>query len=126
MIQITPQMRVLVAIEPVDFRRGIDGLSQVCRAVLSRDPMDGTVFAFRSRSGKAIRLLVYDGQGFWLATKRLSAGRFRHWPSAAAVASRQLMAHELTALIWGGDPSVALAAPMWRRLRLDPPAARAT
>jgi transposase len=66
-IQITPQMRVLVAIEPVDFRRGIDGLSQVCRAVLSADPLSGTVFVFRSRSGKAIKLLVYDGQGFWPA-----------------------------------------------------------
>ena len=38
MIQITPQMRVLVAIDPVDFRRGIEGLSQVCRVVLSEDP----------------------------------------------------------------------------------------
>ena len=52
MIQITPQMRVLVAIEPVDFRRGIDGLSQVCRAVLSESPLDGTMFVFRSRSGQ--------------------------------------------------------------------------
>ena len=60
MIQITPQMRVLVAIEPVDFRRGIDGLSQVCRAVLSESPLDGTMFVFRSRSAKAIKLLVYD------------------------------------------------------------------
>lgn len=123
MIQIAPQMRVLVALEPVDFRRGIDGLSQVCRAVLSVDPMDGTMFVFRSRSGKAIKLLVYDGQGFWLAQKRLSAGRFRYWPTATEVASRPLMAHELTALIWGGDPELSQAAPMWRRLALDSPAA---
>jgi hypothetical protein len=38
MIQITPQMRVLVAIEPADFRRGIDGLARHCRAVLNEDP----------------------------------------------------------------------------------------
>ena len=125
MIQITPQTRVLVAIEPVDFRRGIDGLSQVCRAVLSEDPMDGSVFVFRSRAGKAIRLLVYDGQGFWLAQKRLSAGRFRSWPTAAA-ASRQLLAHEFTALIWGGNPALAQAAPMWRRIPLGPPEMRAS
>ena len=68
MIQITPQMRVLVAIEPVDFRRGIDGLSQVCRAMLAEDPMDGTLVIFRCRSQKAIKLLCYDGQGYWLAT----------------------------------------------------------
>ncbi len=64
MIQITPQMRVLVAIEAVDGRRGIDGLGQICRSVLLANPGDGTMFVFRTRSGKAIRLLVYDGQGF--------------------------------------------------------------
>jgi transposase len=81
MIQITPQMRVLVARERVDFRRGIDGLAAICRSVLSSDPFCGAVFVFRSRSGKAIRLLVYDGQGFWLATKRLSAASSGSGPS---------------------------------------------
>ena len=71
MIQITPQMRVLVAIEPVDFRRGIDGLAQLCRSILIADPMDGTLFVFRSRAGKSIKLLVYDGQGFWLCQNHL-------------------------------------------------------
>jgi len=125
MIQITPQMRVLVATEAVDGRRGIDGLGQVCRSVLSANPGDGTMFVFRTRSGKAIRLLVYDGQGFWLASKRLSAGRFRYWPTAAGAVSRELLAHEFSALIWGGDPQRAQAAPMWRRIALEPPAARA-
>ena len=49
MIQITPQMRVLVAIEPVDFRKGIDGLARLCRDELESDPYSGTVFVFRSR-----------------------------------------------------------------------------
>ncbi|MGH7105866.1 MAG: IS66 family insertion sequence element accessory protein TnpB [Terriglobales bacterium] len=120
MIQITPQMRVLVAIEAVDGRRGIDGLGQVCRSVLLANPGDGTMFVFRTRSGKAIRLLVYDGQGFWLASKRLSAGRFRHWPTGAGAVSRELLAHEFSALIWGGDPQRAQAAPMWRRIPLQP------
>lgn len=124
MIQITPQMRVLVAIEAVDGRRGIDGLGQVCRSVLLANPGDGTMFVFRTRSGKAIRLLVYDGQGFWLASKRLSAGRFRYWPTGTGAVSRELLAHEFSALIWGGDPQRAQAAPMWRRIPLEPPAAR--
>ena len=126
MIQITPQMRVLVAIEAVDGRRGIDGLGQVCRSVLLANPGDGTMFVFRTRSGKAIRLLVYDGQGFWLASKRLSAGRFRYWPTGTGAVSRELLAHEFSALIWGGDPQRAQAAPMWRRIPLEPPAARAS
>lgn len=127
MIQITPQMRVLLAIEPVDFRRGIDGLGQVCRAVLSEDPMTGTMFVFRSRAAKSIKLLVYDGQGFWLAQKRMSSGKFRYWPTSvddANAATRLLLAHEFHTLIWGGNPSLAPAAPMWRRLPIDPPAAR--
>lgn len=127
MIQITPQMRVLVAIEPVDFRSGIDGLAQVCRLVLSEDPMDGTLVIFRSRSQKAIKLLCYDGQGYWLATKRMSQGRFRYWPTSADginAASRLLLTHEFHTLIWGGNPSLAQAAPMWRRLPIDPPGTR--
>lgn len=76
MIQITPQMRVLVAIESVDGRKGIDSLAALCRSQLHADPFSGCLFVLRSRSRAAIRVLVYDGQGFWLATKRLSKGRF--------------------------------------------------
>ena len=60
MIQITPQMRVLVAVEPVDLRKGIDGLAAVCREKLQADPFSGWLFIFRSRRATAIRLLVYD------------------------------------------------------------------
>ena len=82
MIQITAQMRVLVAIEPVDGRKGIDSLARLCQDKLAEDPFSGCVFVFRSRSGTAIRLLTYDGQGYWLAQKRLSKGRFVWWPEA--------------------------------------------
>ena len=123
MIQLTPQMRVLVAIEPVDGRRGIDGLAQVCRAVLNCDPLDGTLVIFRTRSGKAIKFIAHDGQGFWICMKRMSSGKFRYWPTAAAnnagSASRLLLTHELQALIWGGDPARAQAAPIWRRLPVE-------
>ncbi|WP_194717536.1 IS66 family insertion sequence element accessory protein TnpB [Comamonas sp. JC664] len=59
-------MRVLVAIEPVDFRQGVDGLARQCRAALSENPFSGAVFVFRNRQRTAVKLLVYDGQGFWL------------------------------------------------------------
>jgi transposase len=114
MIQITPQMRVMVAVEPVDFRCGIDGLAQVCRAVLRKDPFSGTVFVFRNRRGTAIRALVYDGQGFWLCYKRLSKGRFKWWPRQGARGVHPLQAHELQVLLRAGDPEATKAAPEWR------------
>jgi transposase len=114
MIQITPQMRVLVAIEPVDFRRGIDGLARVCRTALKADPFSGTVFVFRNRRRTSVRLLVYDGQGFWLAYKRLSTGKFRWWPSSADGASTALAAHQLHVLLSAGDPESTRAAADWR------------
>jgi transposase len=62
MIQISAQMRVLVAIEPVDGRTGIDSLVRLCQEKLAEDPFSGGVFVFRSRSrsGIAIRVLTYD------------------------------------------------------------------
>ncbi|MGH8208550.1 MAG: IS66 family insertion sequence element accessory protein TnpB [Steroidobacteraceae bacterium] len=105
----------------VDFRSGIDGLSRVCRSVLQIDPFSGVVVLFRSRSQKSIKLLVYDGQGFWVCQKRLSKNRFRFWPSATDAVVSPLLAHEFQVLIFGGDPSRAQGAPMWRRLGAETP-----
>jgi len=70
MIQITPQMRILLAVKPADFRKGIDGLAGLCRNVLKQDPFSGYVFVFRNKPGTSLKILVYDGQGFWLCQKR--------------------------------------------------------
>lgn len=116
MIQVTPSMRVLVAREPADFRKGIDGLAAVCRKHLDDDPMSGAVFVFRNRRGTAVKILVYDGQGFWLCQKRLSQGRFRHWPKNPNELARFLEAHQLHVLLSGGDPDATEGAPTWRRV----------
>jgi len=55
MIQITPHMKILVAVEPVDFRRGMDGLAAVCRQALKADPLSGALFVFTSRRRHAIK-----------------------------------------------------------------------
>lgn len=112
MLAITPQMRILVAVEAVDFRKGIDSLAELCRAKLHADPFSGSVFVFRSRRATSIKLLVYDGQGFWLATKRLSKGRFRWWPQSND-ASKQLRMHQAQVLLAAGNPEID-AAPVWR------------
>jgi len=118
MIQITPHLRILVAVQPVDFRKGIDGLAALCRQALSSDPLGGTLFVFCSRRRHAIKCLTYDGQGFWLCQKRLSQGRFQHWPKADSVRTLRLEAHQLYLLLWNGDPAQANIAPFWRALEL--------
>ena len=121
MIQITPHMRILVAVEPVDFRKGIDGLAALCRQVLSSDPLGGTLFVFCSRRRQAIKCLTYDGQGFWICQKRLSQGRFTGWPGAQSGSSLRLDAHQLQLLLWNGDPTSAKTAPFWRPVELAAP-----
>lgn len=119
MIQFSPHMRILVALEPADFRKGIDGLAQLCRARLESNPFSGTIFIFRNRRATSIRIITYDGQGFWLCTKRLSAGKFKHWPAwvEGGGPSRLLEAHEVHLLLWGGDPAAGKTAlPPWRPL----------
>jgi len=98
MLQLTPQSRIFLALQPVDFRKGIDGLAALCRQTLDENPLGGAVYVFRNRSGTTLKLLAYDGQGFWLCTKRLSQGRFRWWP-AAATPSVTLSARALTILL---------------------------
>lgn len=116
MIQVTPQMRVLAALEPVDFRKGIDGLARVCRERLRSDPFSGCVFVFRSRDGRSIRLLCYDGTGFTLFHKRLSSGRFRHWPVGKDGVAASMLAHEVHVLLCGGNPAATGALAPWRPL----------
>jgi transposase len=114
LIQITPQLRILLAVEAIDGRKGIDSLAQLCRERLDADPFSGCLFIFRSRSAKSIRILAYDGQGFWLATKRLSKGRFRWWPTGRE-ASKPLRAHQAQLLLAAGNPETE-AAPVWRQV----------
>lgn len=116
MIQVTPHMRILLAIEPADFRKGIDGLAALCRKILKTDPFSGTMFVFRNRKKTAIKILLYDGQGFWLFQKRLSKGRFQWWPKPDEQQLHPLAAHELQLLIWNGNPAQSAVMPDWRAI----------
>ena len=120
MIQVSAQMRILVAVEPVDFRCGIDGLARACKEHLKEDPFSGALYVFRNRRGTSIKALYYDSQGFWLCQKRLSNGKFRFWPESAAEGAWRLQAHELHVLLAAGDPRNVKAPPPWRRV--DPAA----
>jgi transposase len=116
MIQLTPHMRIILAVKPADFRKGIDGLAQICRSVLRSDPFSGYLFVFLNKRKTAIKMLLYDGQGFWLFQKRLSKGRFKWWPNKNDKAGVNLFVHELQLLIWNGDPGSAQTAPFWKKI----------
>ena len=117
MIQIPAQTRVFVMHESVNFRNGIDGMAAIARVVLGHEPMSGALFVFRNRGRHMLRILYYDGSGFWLCTKRLSKGRFIIWPAGDGTGPcSELLARELQVLIWGGDPSTCAFPDLWRRV----------
>jgi transposase len=74
-----PGLRVLVASKPVDFRKGMDGLVALVAQVLAADPFAGDVFIFRAKRADRLKLLLWDGTGLCLVTKRLEVGGFT-WP----------------------------------------------
>ncbi len=110
---IPPQARIALAAEPVDFRKGIDGLAALVRDAGS-DPFSGSLFVFRAKLADRIKILWWDGTGLCLLAKRLEQDQF-HWPRLTAGVIR-LSSAQLMALIEGMD---------WRRVRV-PEAPRPT
>ncbi|MGE0490089.1 MAG: IS66 family insertion sequence element accessory protein TnpB [Vulcanimicrobiota bacterium] len=113
MLQLTPHMRILVAIEPVDGRKGIDSLAALCRQKLLEDPFSGAVFLFINRRRTAVRVLCYDGGGYWLAQKRLSKGRYGWWPTSNSP-SQSLEPHQVHALLAAAASPTIPNARVWR------------
>lgn len=116
MIQLIPQLKILLACEPVDFRKGLDSLAALCRRELGSDPFSGALFIFRNRRGTALKLLVFDGQGFWFILRRFSQGRLCWWPPHSDSPLHPLGAHQLSVLLSHGDPEEAHFQAPWRQL----------
>jgi transposase len=98
-IAVPPGVRILLATRPVDFRKGMDGLAALVQQALRADPFAGEVFVFRPKRADRVKILVYDGTGLVLYSKRLEAGRFT-WPSPAEDVVR-LSAAQLATLLEG-------------------------
>ena len=116
MIQLTPHHRIFLAREAVDFRKGTDGLVAVVRDVFTRDPFCGHLFVFFNKRRTSLKILVYDGYGFWLMIRRLSHGRYRRFVSSSKDALISLAAHELHVLLVNGDTSRLKVPGPWRPL----------
>lgn len=101
MLSLSPATRVFVALEPVDMRKGFNGLYAHVQAVLHQDPLSGHVFVYTNRLRNRVKLVYWDGSGLWVSAKRLERGRFG-WPSGDG-ASCCLRPEELTLLLHGLD-----------------------
>lgn len=117
MLQLAPHGKAWLAMHPVDFRKGIDALVAVCKQNFRLDPFTGGFFVFRNKRLTTLKVLVYDGQGFWLCTKRLSAGHFKGWPSGENEHILPMTTQKLAVLLWNGYPEQAAIAEDWRKLR---------
>jgi transposase len=102
-------VRILLAARPVDFRNGIDGLAALVQRALRADPFAGDVFIFRPRRADRVKILVYDGTGLVLYSKRLEAGRFT-WPPPAEGVVR----------LTGAQLATLLEGLPWHRLQPRP------
>lgn len=80
MISIPAGVRVVVAVTPVDGRKGMDSLAVIVQQALRDNPFSGDIFIFRSRKADRIRIVTWDGSGLWLHHKRLEARKFA-WPA---------------------------------------------
>jgi transposase len=99
MIGISGGRRVLLATQPIDFRKGMDTLAALVAEVLKADPFCGDIFVFRPKRCDRLKLLVWDGSGLILATKRLEEGRFC-WPPVRN-GTIQLTAAQMSMLLEG-------------------------
>lgn len=100
MLQLSAQTAILLGTQPQDFRKGIDGFVAVCRDSLQQNPRADIRFVFINKSRTMLRVLTYDGSGYWLMTKRLSKGRFQNWPKSPNTVS-SILATELRELLKG-------------------------
>src|SRR5438128_12209941 len=103
---------ILMATQPIDFRKGADGLAAIAQHVLGQDPFSGTVIVFRARRADRVKLLVWDGTGLVLSWKRLERGRFK-WPAVSDGVIR-LPAAQLARWVAGLDWSRIAAPPVIR------------
>lgn len=101
MIAVPPGVRVLVATQPIDFRKGADGLAALVKEALGQDPFCGTLFVFRAKRMDRVKILAWDGSGLTLFWKRLEQGAFK-WPPVTDGVMR-LTPAQLAALVDGMD-----------------------
>ncbi len=103
MLNFTHQTRVFLFTEPVDMRKSFRGLCQLAESVLKEDPASGHWFAFINRRRDRLKLLGWDGQGFWIWYKRLETGAFERLASGENAVQTEIDVTQLSLIINGID-----------------------
>ena len=99
--------RVYLACGKTDMRKSINGLSAIVESSFNLDPFGDALFVFCNRSRDRVKILEWDGDGFWLYFKRLEKGHFR-WPAVGDSATMTLTGEELTILLGGARVELKL------------------
>jgi len=94
-------VRVMMAVKPVDFRKGMGGLAALVKEELKSDPFSGVIWVFRAKRADRLKLVFWDGSGLVLVSKRLDDGKFR-WPRIEDGVMR-LSPAQFTTLVEGLD-----------------------
>lgn len=116
MIALSPTDRIYIAVEHMDFRKGINGMIAMVKYQLEKDPYGGAFFVFRNKRKNGVKILMYDGTGIWMHQKRLSRGTFKFWPTSTKDEYFHYKAAQLQVLLFNGDPESLKLQPDWKRV----------
>ncbi len=102
MLSFTGSLKVFLALAPCDLRKSFNGLHGLVTATLGEDPRSGALFVFTNRRHTRLKILLFDGTGLWVCTKRLEEGTFS-WPKTTEVTAAKLrLTPEALALLTDG------------------------
>jgi transposase len=114
MLSLSTKDNAFLALEPIDFRRQINGLIRATKEIIKENPFSGSYFVFTNKKKTCLKILHYDGQGYWLHQKRLSKGKFC-WPkSVNEIVTMSAM--QLQVLLMNGQPDSAGFQDDWRQV----------
>ena len=114
MLSLPPSVRIFVATQPIDGRKGVDSLAAIVRSALQQDPLSGHLYVFFSKRGDRVRVVYWDRNGFAMWTKRLERGRFHPTFSAdGRLSANAIEAAELSLVLEGIDLAGARRRARW-------------
>lgn len=114
MLSLPPSVRIFVATQPIDGRKGVDSLVAIVRCALLQDPLSGHLYVFFSKRSNRVRVVYWDRNGFALWTKRIERGRFHaRWSEDGQLGAQAMEAAELGLLLEGIDLLGARRRPRW-------------